>query len=358
MLRPGFAMARGELFGDPIFRWTRFSQYEIRAGYIRPRKAAELIRYNPWQDYLQSELKGYSRPDREGPKPPERPYQSLLDLVSAVADGSSVADQEAISRWCGDHGLLGILSHTTSMVRLAPRVEEIKYAGSLEKHAVQRELVRRWQSWGSSKRAIDPRVSKLPEGRAVPELQWSRFFQPPEAFVLRADFRPAKGFIGGGVRWQWRELGDAWAYFFPDVPYSDEHPAYADEYDYPVPLAAHFWKEYAEPVHEFLKWANILRCAITDEAGAAGPNFTVLLDSVRPVFIPKTEDSPAVRGWASQSLIGAYAMMAYLDLTSGGQPVVCESCSKVFLSSRRDAKFCSNRCRWRIDKQNERDEKI
>jgi hypothetical protein len=270
-------------------------------------------------------------------------------------DGSTETEQKRITAWCNAHGLLGILPHCTSIVRLAPRVEKVKLSGRPEPElrSVQRELVRQRISWKSTIRFVDLKDRGFAQGQLVPESKWFKYFEPSAAFVLQVGTRPSDLRTGGGTSWLWRELGDAWAHFFPDMPYRGENTALGDDYQYPVPLTGEFWREYAEPIWEFLKWANILKQALIDDA-AAGPNLAILLDSVGPVFVPKRRDGNPERAWASHSLLGAYAMMAYLDLTSGGRPVVCGMCSKAFLSTRQTAKYCSFRCLKTAEKRNQR----
>jgi hypothetical protein len=155
-----------------------------------------------------------------------------------------------------------------------------------ELRSVQRELVRQRLSWQSTRRFIDLKDRGLTEGRLVPESKWFKYFEPPEGLVLQVGARPSKLRTRGFTGWQWRELGDAWAHFFPAIPCSDRHPELGDEYYYPIPLLRRFWKQYAEPVWEFLKWAKILKEAVVDDT-AAGPIFAILLDCVGPVFVPK-----------------------------------------------------------------------
>jgi len=61
-------------------KWWKFDRYEVRNGFICAAEGAELNSYNPWDMYAQTQ-----RTTRKEP-----PYQSLLQLLSALGSDSSL----------------------------------------------------------------------------------------------------------------------------------------------------------------------------------------------------------------------------------------------------------------------------
>jgi hypothetical protein len=155
-----------------------------------------------------------------------------------------------------------------------------------------------------------------------------------------------------------RSLGATWGPFFPRVP-PDERAAYP----YPWPGGELWWADYAEPVDRFLATAGLLFDALTrlepgldpDEAwgvqhlGLPTRGRTLLdglLQGVRPILYRRPGgDHDWIGGWRAKSLLGTYAMMAYLDLVDGKRILACDVCGKPYVTGAYQARYCSDRCR-------------
>src|ERR1051325_4676587 len=84
-------------------RWWRFMSYESVNGAIQPRSDADLLEYDPWEDYSQE---GHA----------DAPYLSftyLADLFESEDGIHTDIVRETIIDWCNRHGLLGLLPHRT-----------------------------------------------------------------------------------------------------------------------------------------------------------------------------------------------------------------------------------------------------
>jgi hypothetical protein len=51
------------------------------------------------------------------------------------------------------------------------------------------------------------------------------------------------------------------------------------------------------------------------------------------------------RAWRAKSLLGAFAAMAWLDLTGRGRIADCDECGRPYVSGAYQARYCSPRCR-------------
>jgi hypothetical protein len=136
--------------------------------------------------------------------------------------------------------------------------------------------------------------------------------------------------LGDGV-WTTRPLGAAWGSYFPDVP-AGERATHA----YPRPDSTAFWTAYGEPLDRFLS-AAALFCdvvrglgAVPRRAGPADPEraFASLAAGAWPVLA--VGPSGLTRGWRAKSLLGAFAVMAWLDLTGGGRVADCDECGRPY----------------------------
>ena len=62
------------------------------------------------------------------------------------------------------------------------------------------------------------------------------------------------------------------------------------------------------------------------------------------------DDKPHVR-WAAPSLLGTYALMVTLDLSRRGTVRSCVRCASPFVTAAPQAIYCSDRCRYTVQKQ-------
>jgi hypothetical protein len=160
--------------------------------------------------------------------------------------------------------------------------------------------------------------------------------------------------IGGGEPVS-QSLSETWANFFPDVAAEER-----ETYDYPAPLTVSFWRQYAEPIGDFIRVAKYFSEAVerlsdlaaddlsTDLGGglmvvitkdAARATLNGLMRPVAPV-LHADDDDEFQRRWHSPSLLGVFAMMATQDLWGERRLIRCP-CRKVVASSDPRSKYCS-----------------
>jgi hypothetical protein len=152
--------------------------------------------------------------------------------------------------------------------------------------------------------------------------------------------------LGDGA-WTTRPLGAAWGPYFPGVP-ADERDTHA----YPRPLSPAFWGAYAEPLGHFLSAAALFADAVgalgaarrggTGHAGAERA-FASLAAGVQATL--GVGPGGRERAWRTKSLLGAFAVMAYLDLAAGWRVVGCGVCGAPFAAGGYQTLYCSARCR-------------
>ncbi len=105
-----------EMFVRYTTRWWRFTDYEIqpagsgglsaedwaRHGLIRPAAGADLVEYDPWEEYLKSRTRGSAI------EPAHQTFVSLSERISFDINRKLRPDSaEAILTWCRRYGLLG-----------------------------------------------------------------------------------------------------------------------------------------------------------------------------------------------------------------------------------------------------------
>ncbi len=292
-------------FGDI---WTKFSEYEIRNGFIRPVAGSSLITYQPWDAY---------RP-AEGKESRKQPYHSLLDtLASFQSEISCPSDRfrKAILEHCSQHGLLGILPHQIETIVLPSsggwKTTYIRAAGGWRKT----ETVEREES------SVSPGAFMRREPG-----DFEMYFVPLELLTRQ---------------------------FFPDLVPTDTWA------NFPRPLSEAFWMQYAEPLDLFLSAASRFRQALEvvrsrprrrgAEASAEFENgawkLSALLAPVRETIYLDRAGKLAT-GWVSHSLLAAFAKMATLDL---GQTRLLRcarsDCGIYFVTKAKKAKYCTEKCR-------------
>ena len=372
--------------------WWRFSRYEIRDDRLRPAPDATLTPYDPWADYQRARLHGRGEP----------PYQSLLSLLDQVtASGRAVltsVTRDALLDWCAEHGLLGVLPHRAQRMILAARwtdwedVEEYaighstgplreppplgladirpvdydNYPRVSERDPEPYFLVpatpgyvrfgERWvhtlETWGGRRpwpttNDGDQRDRPVPRNLLPPE--W------PRPTLLWSDFQE--------MDLTTVPLGEAASRFFPGVP-----PEQRESYAYPKPLTERFWREYAEPIDDFLRAATALReasdaTALIKKGKRATPRVQkeisedlrvlhALTSPARPVL--RLEGDELRHGWVTGSLLASFALMLMQDADEGWRVVQCEGCGRVVTTRDSRVRYCSEQCRWRLVKRAER----
>jgi hypothetical protein len=325
-----------------VGRWWRWTRYEIRDGYIRPAPGARLQVYDPWKVWLET------RPlakNSDQQKLQETPYQALLTLLGELRYrqpgdipldftprelnlmlASLTADSEKkILEWCARYGLLGVLPHRALRVTLAPQKgSQIQYA-------------KIGAGWIATERAEEQQSLETP----------CAVLQP-----LR----------GTGVVAE--PLSTTWSRFFPDVRHDQR-----ENFSYPEPLTKDFWMRYAEPLADFLSGMHALRelhqaIRLFQAKSAAARRFGKLQAALAGG--PELMYEGLVAGvglalqwkrsrqfqlkWVAGSLLASLTMMMLQDL-SYGRALQCPGCGRAFVSGAYQARYCSVRCRWLVQKR-------
>lgn len=338
--------------------WWRASRYEIwNHGYIRPVEGATFEQYDPWNEYTRTwERRSSNRLTRQETGAWRRvPYRSLAEVGPPTRSGESPSMtieiwNERLRRivaWCNEHGLLGILPHRALFAELAPR-----WSSPLPKRAdhlvpgrvTHTRIGARWLAWSQQR---------------VGSGTWCLTNEPEQhGELVPADMRP-EGWrprvivVSDNARKiEEHGLGNAWGRYFPDIP-----AGLTDTFHYPTPGSRTFWRQYAEPVDDFLQYAHRFRGVLRDLADPAQRDewATLDLETLTRVVTPRAalEGRVLRQRWASPSLIGHLAMMLLLDNSEGRRPLQCE-CGVLFLSAAWQGRYCSESCRWRFGKRRQR----
>ncbi len=351
-----------EPFGVAFGQWWRFEQYEVRDGVIRPVHDASLEPYDPWTPYREARARtgGLS------------PYESLLNLVQDMEFQSrpgpgplrepTSQSGEKLLAWCQANGLLGVLPHQVIRVTLAPRLVPLK-----ENKAVlvptQLQHGRTNEGWVTFDRMVHGArpgsVRDQPErrGELIPPDDAPRGWPQPGVMI-----QP----LGMSV-YRDERFSKTWSRFFPGVSAGE-----TESHAYPRPLTEEFWRCYVEPVEDFVEAATSLLAAINNLGTAKSvvdaadsdlemirtgiDHLHSLVRTVSPAIVPMP-DGALRQEWISTSLLGSLAMMALLDLTESRRVLTCESCGKLFVTTAYQARYCSETCRFRIQKQRHRAKK-
>lgn len=326
----------------PIGYWWRAEEYVLKDGYIRPAPGARFMRYDPWEHY---------RLARQHRKQEDlAPYQELLRLADIrfvfTKDGFAVQpdDTPRILEWCNKYGLLGVLLQRVREVRFAPRWERVGLPGADPNllFPTQRRITRAATGWRSQDtQRLDGSVIQDEPDR--------------EGSLVEEGLRPADMTAGAWVRkleafdWQWEPLWKTWARFFPDTPREE-----SETREYPLPLSEEFWREYAEPLDQFMSAVRAFEGALRhlqrptevrlgrEKINALAEDVSLALSFGRDGFR---------QAWVATSLLGTLAAMAIFDLSGGKRVLRCETCGRPFVSGAPAARYCSPTCRHTAQKR-------
>ena len=366
--------------------WWRFTDYEIKDGYIRPADGAQVEEYDPWAGHISA---------RSGSRM-EPPYQQLLELVDRTTTTRGVTlnrvARDAILDWSRRFGLLGLVPHQVAMVVTAPRlvpdsaieelvsapgspvvdVKELKvslgpddYPDSTEADdlhqfsAASSIYVRDGDQWRSVTTTWSGAPSTETDEKVVGQLVPAQSIPTGWSKAVVTDLHD------GMVREL--TLRDSIGRFFPNVP-----DAQKETYHYPMPLTSRFWQEYAEPVDDFVDAAVAFRDAasgittlknrghgvrvsakVRDKISAALQTLQSMTAPVRPIL--RTSSKGEIQEtWAVPSLLTSFALMLQHDAAEGYRVVTCEACGEVFTTRDSRIRHCSEQCRWRLNKRAQR----
>lgn len=367
MRRRGEVRARkaSEPFGVAAGFWWRFSRYELRGEYLRPAPGATFTWYDPWEAYRAARTQGIGADTL--------PYQSLLNLLEELNLPLQVRElpwrslspttTEKLLGWCAAYGLLGMLLQRVLMAHLVPRWEPLETdqaqrKGTVPLWPVQWSYMRTssgWRArrlWELTRRGRDRRTRPQ---RGQPVAEKSRSARERHPSVLLQDLETGE--------WVQESIGATWAKFFPGVP-----PTKRETYLYPAPLSDEFCVMYAEPVEEFLKGALALREAVSSLAHLKPWEAASALDRLRmteardllnrlvaPVSstLMLRRDGTVQQRWVAPSLLASLAMMVFQDVSEQRKVLSCENvtCRRLFVATAWQARYCSKRCRFTVQKR-------
>ena len=355
--------------------WWRYDRYEFRNGRICPATNWETGEYyDPWQMYERSkvETRGAS-PYTElmtllsylGLCPPDN-YEGIMNFFpheENITSGSLTAEQiHAVLDWCGRWGLLGLLSHKAVRIELAHELRGpdagVPYA------AYDPDFV------GQQRNGFEQTSYVRANGR------WSRHIAP----WLNTGPGSERHASEPGVTMTWQDEGSnplevhdlevrIWPYF-PSVP-----PDRARSYQYPEPLSDEFWGDYAEPLTEFLVFAQRLALGVRQLSAKflienarrerRGLEFhhlpewdleMMIAPAAQALYLTDDQSKVEVR-WRHPSLLSCFAQMAIQDVLGGTRVEICTGCQGVFTTTSYQAMYCSEKCAWRDRKKRARAER-
>ena len=321
-----------------VAQWWKFTRYELKDGYIRPAPDATLSAYDPWS---------------EPPRGADTAYASLANLVPRgwdAGDNGTVSPDTAaaVLAWCQQYGLLGVLLQRIEKVVLQAWTEDAK--AILQEWNGTEEERDRYQirvQFRRNPRGWQPTIKHdlIVEGESAPD--------DPAGVMLHP--------IDDSVEMVFEPFGETWARFFPSVPHDQR-----ESYRYPVPLTQKFWALYHEPIEEFIDTAALLEEHLTTLAKdrETVPGFTIrsvdnyalaihaLNEYVETVrwHLQQTPDG-MVQRWASPSLFTSLVLMALQDVAGAKRPRICLTCRRLFVSPAYQARYCSVRCRYTMNKR-------
>jgi hypothetical protein len=184
-------------------------------------------------------------------------------------------------------------------------------------------------------------------GEPVPRAQWPRGWSV-QAITVNHEGEPSV-----------RPIGESWGRFFPQVPAED-----AARFQYPLPLTAAFWKQYAEPLAEvalaagrFRDAAEALQKAQNSRVASIAQTWALgfLELAAAPVHMVLGGTPGAFNmHWAGTSLLAQCAAMLLHDLGSRGTLFTCRTCGTTTVRGNHKTDRCSRRCAARERKREER----
>ncbi len=374
----------GQAYGSRVLpaTWWKFSEYELSPdGRIRPAEGAAGERYDPWQAFQKARRgRPKRRLDAADAKTASRrrrvelPYQQLISIAHEYASapekrgvGRPRQTEATLLGWCAENGLLGLLHHQLIAARFPPAVQErddfsgmsmVRTASGWSSESIPRRMARTAEGWASeSTPRRKPRrmrsgylASVMPSGTLL------RWFPTGE---LRFD-----GFDG-----EWSQ------YFACDSPLrtpaaslrgsqaaglgpEDEAQFMGQEAWPPLPGDEAFWREYGEPLPEFvaagMRLAEAVHLIGLDQqqepnqhlARVGARDLAELSEPVVPRLAANAEGSWDL-SWSSPSLLGSLALMAMGDIAGGARIISCRSCGVTAVIRSETGAYCSSRCRER-----------
>ena len=317
---------------EPGFLWWRAGRYEIQADVL---KSVE-------------EPVPYILPSRRG-----NAWKELIDLHGAYS-GESLNQKaaKAICSWCKQYGLPGYLLQTTESIFLPPVT-----------HSGRQSLTK--QTAIAYKRAGGRWITKKVTIRDDDKGEWGRP-GPFAGYMERSDItrKPQPSVVSDSFMTFSIDAEAASSWFASSEPTIQERTSITRLSHHlkcavdrcPQPGTEDFWKVYQEPVEDFFRAARLLSWiqSAIKEAETTGDPTAILSQLALSGWVKSPSGETA---WTGASLLGAYAS-ELLTGDSGVRRCIQSNCGTVFMPSRSDQKYCSERCRVREGKRKERRKQI
>ncbi len=321
--------------------WWRFSKYEIRNGRIAPTPDSRLIPYDP-----------------HGPELVEQPHSALYNLVKSsgfsthpyVVHGVTDTQIEGILKWCESFGLLGLLPAKLLQLNTWPRWTE-QYGSDL-KFPTFSFILRTPTGWKDGG-VLRPEVYSADAIKNSP-------LTPKEAKMYKsprqAEFPRVMQYEDG--QFSSRTPQEAQLYrYFPGM-----QPKDADKAHYPLPCSQDFWRQYGEPLGEFItaiKQITFIMDQASDflagriegqhkpeDIGRAFGFLNQHLMGLHPFMTPLKGNERIRDGLTSYSLLQTIARMIQRNALDGLNPRICPNpnCKAPFHNRDSRMIYCGPRC--------------
>ena len=326
-------------------RWVRASRYELGMGFITPARNSRCEEYDPWSQFIENCGKY---------RTVEQPYVPLLNLGRMLRETHSEAANQAILKWCTEHGLLGLLPTQYITIELPAKLTR-DYGWPV----VETPLYIRQGEW----KALSERTVFLPQNEVTRFQQRHGVDLRNSARLLHLDAMgdpagaeemikhdaPQAFFSFGGFGNQ-LGLADLHRSFFPTV-------AKEDVSGLPLPNSVEFWPIYSEQTVEFRQAVEFFTHHVTmlsnpsSQVSIGGRwsleeaqiQLSAWASAVAVAYRFPRSTVDEIR--SSPGLLASYALMYLWDLKAGRRVLTCGNCGQYFVSDEHRAKYCSPRCR-------------
>ena len=159
-------------------------------------------------------------------------------------------------------------------------------------------------------------------------------------------------------------FGGEWSHYFPQAsplrsPEASRSAWEGVREEPPLPDEEDFWRDYGEPLPNFVEAGVRLSQAVEQirteaeksaaEESARGTGARMLSDLAMPVVPILSPAGSTDRGphWSSPSLLATLALMAMSDISGGARIISCKRCGAPAVTRSHRGLYCSERCRNR-----------
>ncbi len=361
---------------QPKQDWWRASRYEFVGPAdkptIVPAERSSIEWFNPWTVISEENATGQAT----------SAYTQLADIGGSVdeADEGWQRDEslrEQVLAFVQRYGLLGILLHQTSFIRLPPMictVVDMEKKTSIDGVPMQLEATSwgaRWfttdllpsEDWCRSRTDIASSEDRhtvellgnadrdLTNVKSIPKQSRDQIFSDSTVWVRRLFNHQSEEC----------EVESEWAPFFPTR--WDRVGTRPKDY-FPLPWSQAFLFRYGEPLAEFVRIARYFRAALFAAQGFEPPSFsdrrielfrtlsgdepTAELSNIAAacqIQIDKGADGASYESQRAPTLFALLAMAALKDILTSRKLRSCLVCESLFSSSRKTREYCGPTCR-------------